>query len=848
MTPQNIADSAPTSFTSLKGRTECKFVEEEVLSNFFTKGSGSGSGSVFSFKDKDFNEKNKYGFELNIKHNGKEYTVPFSESQTEGPSVNYLVDIMTCSQAEVPLQNPKKSSTLKIGEVLSDVNMNDGKIPFDLKRIGDHEQLRAAVAAEAGGELSPIIFCTIDILCSLFARLKKQRCIFHVGEKLVLYRFPQTINTNPVSIELYRAKRTVENLTKYNILLQAKQQLDDQLDHITKSIVFGIFIAKTNRNNRAEYIVTCLIIIRLLDICKSLYALTNSFTQLNIPTSIDHTKAFEFLSEFIKNPGEATTTTPAIDVRYKDSNGNEASVISIINSVKFDINALYEKFKTLNLTSNELKILMNQKTGQLNLKKNIMDEQNIFLKKGSYSLFNLNMESFSKLYDNLTILHGIKNARSARAQQTSIHDKLVSLGYYDNVYNICNDMLDPILSEQLRNMLTLSDNNDTLYSYFFGVDVQNEISRQLQTLISRQLQTLISSMISPITVILDSYTSSLGIDSISTLLSYDNLYRRVVSVRGGSIPKIIGGIGNPRQQYRDLSDLLREISGRAAAFVESLISNHNTPQQSIIDPHSLLNFIKENEKISKNSVKLYDELNFIWESNIFLIRNTGDIVYSTYKTNSVPETVLTFILSGLYSKDTIVNSVNSIIDHPYRYGLVGMNDATNIITKLTTDFGFSWESIVLLLLTLIDNIMNHPWTSLFEIKKFPRNDFDTEKEWNQVKGCIDVLLMYIKDNKPPIYKVMVLFDNGKKKIKTVKKKIDLQETRTKRQASVLRERRTNTQDTIRARRRRLLHLIGGTRYKRKNKRITQKLSMNKKYNKTSKKNKRPHRKTQRRRN
>jgi hypothetical protein len=162
------------------------------------------------------------------------------------------------------------------------------------------------------------------------------------------------------------------------------------------------------------------------------------------------------------------------------------------------------------------------------------------------------MESFSKLYDNLTILHGIKNARSERAQQTSIHDKLVSLGYYDNVYNICNDMLNPLLSEQLRNMLTLSDNNDTLYSYFFGDDVQNEISRQPQTLISIQLQTLISSMISPITVIFHSYTSSLDIGSISisTLLSYDKLYQRVVSVRGGSIPKIIGGVEHP-QQYRD---------------------------------------------------------------------------------------------------------------------------------------------------------------------------------------------------------------------------------------------------------------------------------------------------------
>ena len=749
MTPQNIADSAPTSFTSLKGRTECKFVEKNISSNFFTRGQ-----LEFSFQDNGFNNKNKYGFQLNITDGKKVYSVPFSESQTEGPSVNYLVDIMTCKQTDIKSQEPKKGSTLKIGKFLSDVNMSDGKIPFDLKRIGDHEQLRAAVAA---GQESPIIFCTIDILCSLFARLKKQRCIFHVGEKLVLYRFPGDIATDPVSIELYRARRTLENLMKYDILLNAKTNLIDQLNHITYSIIFGRFIAKSNRNKRAEYIVTYLIIIRLLGIWDSLYNLINSFENLAIIPSIDYKAASLFLDEFIKNPA-VNPGNNATDVFYTDSTGKTLSVTATINSLKFDINALYEQFKKLNLTSNELKILMNKKTGDLNLTKIIMDDKNMFFKKGSYSLFNLNMEAFSKLYDNLTVLYGIKNARSERARNISIHDKLVSLGYYDNVYNICNDMLNDVLSEQLRNILTLSvDNNDTLFSYFFG---------DFRTGIFIPLNPLMNTIIDKITTQFDSYTTSLGntSGSLATLISYENVTNRIDTIQGGSISKIIGGVGDP-QQYRDLSDVLREISGRAAAFVESIISKYNLFKTHIKDairpdkiiktsnPREVLNHI--NKSYKDRGKELYDELNFIWESNIFLIRNMGDTVYSGY-TTQVSEILLTFILSGWYNQDSIT-IVNSIIDHPHNYSLVATNDVANIITQLTTNSDVSWEIIVLVLLTLIDNIMTNPKESFFEIKTFPIHNFDTHSSWVELQRYIYTLLTYISTNKKPTLTTRSLF-------------------------------------------------------------------------------------------
>ena len=237
--PQTIADSATTSFSSLGGPNLFLFPSKnntlEFTSNYF-----STSKYKTYFKNNGFGDDNKYGFSIVIELRAdptKKIELPFGPTQTEGPSVNYLVDLLSNAQAARPvLYNSikKKGTIIDIGKYI-DANepfRNDfqssmkekknGILP-DLKRGGDHEAVLAAKYAAALEKTKYFMFSTIDILCALRARLERLNTIYQGTDKMILYRNVKILPTEAKQLELIlKGKEIVTLVQKLDTLLTVK--------------------------------------------------------------------------------------------------------------------------------------------------------------------------------------------------------------------------------------------------------------------------------------------------------------------------------------------------------------------------------------------------------------------------------------------------------------------------------------------------------------------------------------------------------------------------------------------------------------------------------------------------
>ena len=136
-----------------------------------------------------------FNFSLNIKFpECDEISIPYSqhqtqEHQTQGPSVNYLADLMSAIVNNNTFTQiiPSVSNILKIGDHIAKECIEDGFL-LDIKRTGDHEQALGTKIAEINQGYNNI-FCSIDHLSTLFARLINKNSIFHVNDNITLYRF-----------------------------------------------------------------------------------------------------------------------------------------------------------------------------------------------------------------------------------------------------------------------------------------------------------------------------------------------------------------------------------------------------------------------------------------------------------------------------------------------------------------------------------------------------------------------------------------------------------------------------------------------------------------------------------
>jgi len=216
ITPQNVADSAASSVNQLEGRNEFVFPmgqEMPITSNVYTK-----DKYELAYVDNGFCAQNMSGFSLKFTAKPGIFDpptptptvlMPFSTptaQYTEGPSVNYLGSLIM-SVSKSPRQEfrdvqSSKRGMFPIGAMIQDrvapavyEKMRQGLAPtanteglfYDLKRAGDHEQVNAVM--ELQKKYPRMMFVTIDRLAALYARLQQIPTVFHVGETIDVSRF-----------------------------------------------------------------------------------------------------------------------------------------------------------------------------------------------------------------------------------------------------------------------------------------------------------------------------------------------------------------------------------------------------------------------------------------------------------------------------------------------------------------------------------------------------------------------------------------------------------------------------------------------------------------------------------
>jgi hypothetical protein len=197
----------------LNNRNEYFFPDPEWIfnSNYYT---GNSVKLKFLRSPKGFDVKNQFGFSLQVQTNNIIKKFDFSSTQKQGPSVNYLVDLMLIGEKA----KPNIGSILNISKLASqDLKefVNNGLL-FDIKRGGDYEQVNFARYSNTKGK--PTIFSTIDILCSLYARTLAQNTVWHNGEKMTLYRFP-SVAIDPALLEFNNMKhKTIDLIQELEII------------------------------------------------------------------------------------------------------------------------------------------------------------------------------------------------------------------------------------------------------------------------------------------------------------------------------------------------------------------------------------------------------------------------------------------------------------------------------------------------------------------------------------------------------------------------------------------------------------------------------------------------------
>ena len=261
ITPANIGDSASTDFNALENRNIYQFptnvvgkAEYVFDSNYYTRRDNPSANKqpvIIKFIDNGFGYNNPYGFTLNISVvGGLESNFPFSSTQKQGPSVNYLSGLMI-DKSIIPKK--KKSTILNMNAGLQQLfapNDTINNYPsittdlcMDLKRGGDYEQVNSAVRVRQIG--LTVIMVTIDTLCSLYSRLLAQPTIHHVSTTglITLSRFSDQ-SVDPEIMKL--ANLHYRSITNGNRLVIMERMFDPRLvavyDHYYD--IFNYFLYK----------------------------------------------------------------------------------------------------------------------------------------------------------------------------------------------------------------------------------------------------------------------------------------------------------------------------------------------------------------------------------------------------------------------------------------------------------------------------------------------------------------------------------------------------------------------------------------------------------------------------
>lgn len=248
--PQNVADSASTSFSALQGRnvffranydvsgTAANVVEKPIRSNAFTKDKYD-----LKFVDTGFSNKNKFAFSIVIIEKVTKKVVgniPFGGGNEQGPSVNYLMDLIARNDRKAwAAADAKKKS--KVASLLG-ISVADAELLFDIKRLGDQEQMLVPNAYGITG----------DRFAAAFRRILRKAGIFHSIKGFRVWRGKGAMTEAELEAQTreFRKAQIIEKLKIVSNILRPEgpfntilRQLTDMRKEVSEGAEFGVIFS-----------------------------------------------------------------------------------------------------------------------------------------------------------------------------------------------------------------------------------------------------------------------------------------------------------------------------------------------------------------------------------------------------------------------------------------------------------------------------------------------------------------------------------------------------------------------------------------------------------------------------
>jgi hypothetical protein len=248
--PQNVADSASTSFSALQGRnvffranyeisgTATNVVEMPIRSNAFTK-----DKYELKFVDTGFSNKNKFAFSIVIIEKATKKVVgkiPFGGGNEQGPSVNYLMDLIARNNRDKwAAADAKKKS--KVASLLG-ISVADAELLFDIKRLGDQEQMLVRNAYGITG----------DRFAAAFRRILRKAGIFHSIKGFRVWRGKGAMTEAELEAQTreFRKAQIIEKLKIVSNILRPEgpfntilRQLTDMRKEVSEGAEFGVIFS-----------------------------------------------------------------------------------------------------------------------------------------------------------------------------------------------------------------------------------------------------------------------------------------------------------------------------------------------------------------------------------------------------------------------------------------------------------------------------------------------------------------------------------------------------------------------------------------------------------------------------
>jgi hypothetical protein len=658
--PETLADSATTSFGMLAGRTEFVYPSTQKVIEFTSNLFSKNKYKIY-FEDKGYSDQNPYGFTMNIEHKtkpGVKLVLPFSPKQTEGPSVNYLIDLLKLAEensGKAPAAKikyatiEKKGTILNIGDALDKNDVfraefeaeagahTNGILP-DLKRGGDHEAVNASKAAR-DLRYKNFIFCTIDILCALKARLEMINTIWQGKDKIILYRYPTVLPADVMKHKYAeKAKALYDLLCKLYTFIQTDipTSLTTQLPKFTAGKLALVDYSDRDKSTPpvkglCEEALNALLRIAMLDLEEytnrlkepaAAGASSPAFLGIAAPVKV---KMIELAKEYETFYGKDLAASKALVTIVNEGGVNVAKykgrniqtdfdeVLTFYNGVVATVK------KSLNLDITSSKETEATEDGAKFRKKVYEIVKVVTGKKGAaetfllqeHPVFGFNPAAFEKLYEALIYIHDLTEKNKIRASRdyNKIMNKILSgdpTAPFD-YFALVKDVVAQIHMETYRSAVqSILDFRSE--AQFGGEGMTKDETEQARRdmLVGKGAPTA------------DKNNRDNGV-----VLNVRNYYKELkdagkfsteLSVIPYEVPKAVGkvkkggqrgGAGGSPYQYYDLNDLLYKVASIAASFIESVYSEEFPEYVSL---HELDIATAEFQKIRAYSDEIFQNM------------------------------------------------------------------------------------------------------------------------------------------------------------------------------------------------------------------------------------------------